>query len=143
MTTVFTCGVFDLFHAGHLDFLQRARALGDILIVGVNGDEYVRRTRGDGRPIYSLRDRMALLAALECVTRVVPFASDDPCDLIRHLKPDIVAKGSEYTRDNAPEAALIEQLGGRFVTLESLPIHGRDILSRISPEDFAALQTEL
>lgn len=128
---VFTCGVFDLFHFGHLDFLQRARALGDVLIVAVNDDESVRRRKGHD-PIYPLRERLQILNALQCVSRVVPLTRDDPCELVRRLKPDIVAKGSEYSHANAPEAAVIESLGGRFVVLESLPIHSSEILQRIA-----------
>lgn len=132
MTSVFTCGVFDLFHYGHLDFLLRAADLGDRLIVGVNSDEYVLGKKH--RPaLYPLRERMRILSALECVDEVVPFWEDDPCELIRRLKPDVVAKGSEYSHANAPEAALIESLGGRFVTLESLPIHASDILAKLIP----------
>jgi rfaE bifunctional protein nucleotidyltransferase chain/domain len=129
---VFTCGVFDLFHYGHLHFLQQARELGDMLIVGINGDEHATRTRGPGRPIYPLRERMQILTALECVDKVVPFFESDPCKLISRIKPDIVAKGDEYNHDNAPEAALIESLGGRFVTIESLPIHSSEILQRLT-----------
>lgn len=132
MTTVFTCGVFDLFHYGHLNFLLRAKLLGDELIVGVNCDDYARRTRGAGRPIYPLRERTCLLRALECVDQVIPFSEDDPCSLIRRLKPDIVVKGSQYSHANAPEAALIESLGGRFVVLQSLPIHSSEIAARLA-----------
>lgn len=131
MTTVFTCGVFDLFHFGHLDFLLRARAMGDRLIVGVNSDEYVVAKKGR-QPLYPLRERMLILNALECVDQVVPFWEADPCELVRKHKPDIVAKGSEYSRENAPEAAVIESLGGRFVVLESLPIHSSEILAKLS-----------
>lgn len=130
MTNVFTCGVFDLFHYGHLDFLLRARELGDRLIVGVNSDEYALAKKG--RLIYSLRERMLMLSSLECVDAVHPFWEDDPRELIRRLRPDIVVKGSEYSPANAPEAALIESLGGKFVTLPSLPIHSSDILERLT-----------
>lgn len=130
MSTVFTCGVFDLFHFGHLDFLLRARAMGEHLIVGVNADEYVVAHKGR-QPLYPLRERMHILNALECVDRVIPFWENDPCELVRRLKPDIVAKGSEYSRENAPEAAVVEQLGGRFVVLESLPIHSSEILAKL------------
>ena len=130
MLTVFTCGVFDLLHWGHVHFLEQARNLGDRLIVGVNSDDYVVRAKGR-EPIFPLRERLLMLRALECVTDVMPFCEPDPCRLIERLKPDIVAKGSEYNHSNAPEAALIEAMGGRFVTIESLPIHTSDILKRI------------
>lgn len=131
LTRVFTCGVFDLLHWGHVDFLQRARELGDELIVGVNSDEYVVRRKGR-EPFAPLRERLLMLNALECVTQVIPFFEDDPCNLVRRLRPDIVTKGSEYSRQNAPEAIVVESLGGRFVVLESLPIHTSDILKRLA-----------
>ena len=129
--TVFTCGVFDLFHAGHLDFLERARALGDSLIVAVNDDDYVARTRGPGRPVYLLADRIKLLRGLRCVDVVLPLLADNARELIRELRPDILVKGSECNYQNTPEVDVIEAIGGCFVTLESLPIHTATIIEHI------------
>jgi rfaE bifunctional protein nucleotidyltransferase chain/domain len=96
---VFTNGVFDILHAGHVQLLERARALGDILIVGVNSDASARRLgKGPGRPINRLRDRAALLAALACVDAVVPFNEDTPEPLLSKLKPDVLVKGADYGR---------------------------------------------
>ncbi|NJD05603.1 MAG: bifunctional D-glycero-beta-D-manno-heptose-7-phosphate kinase/D-glycero-beta-D-manno-heptose 1-phosphate adenylyltransferase HldE [Methylococcaceae bacterium] len=94
---VATNGCFDILHRGHLDYLQQARALGDRLIVLVNGDDSVRRLKGPERPVNSLDDRMAMLAALECVDWVVPFHEDTPRELICRILPDILVKGGDYT----------------------------------------------
>ncbi|MBI3547893.1 MAG: adenylyltransferase/cytidyltransferase family protein [Elusimicrobia bacterium] len=97
---VFTNGVFDLLHAGHVDLLERARALGDALIVGVNSDSSARRLeKGPGRPFNPLRDRMRVLAALASVDAVVPFSEDTPERLLSTLKPDVLVKGADYRPD--------------------------------------------
>ncbi len=95
-TVVFTNGCFDLLHRGHLESLRWAKAQGDILIVGVNGDESVRKLKGASRPVVGLEDRMEMLAALECVDYVVPFYEDRPRELIKALRPDVYVKGAEY-----------------------------------------------
>jgi D-beta-D-heptose 7-phosphate kinase/D-beta-D-heptose 1-phosphate adenosyltransferase len=95
-TVVFTNGCFDLLHRGHLESLRWAKAQGDVLIVGVNSDESVRKLKGVTRPIMSLEDRMEMLAALECVDYVIPFGEDRPRELIAALKPDVYVKGAEY-----------------------------------------------
>jgi D-beta-D-heptose 7-phosphate kinase/D-beta-D-heptose 1-phosphate adenosyltransferase len=95
-TVVFTNGCFDLLHRGHVESLRWAKAQGDILIVGVNGDESVRKLKGASRPVISLEDRMEMLAALECVDYVVPFYEDRPRELIKALRPDVYVKGAEY-----------------------------------------------
>ena len=98
-TVVFTNGVFDILHAGHVQLLERARALGDMLIVGVNSDASARRLgKAPGRPVNRLRDRAALLAALSCVDAVVPFDEDTPEPLLSKLKPDVLVKGADYGR---------------------------------------------
>ncbi|MDD5627602.1 MAG: adenylyltransferase/cytidyltransferase family protein [Elusimicrobia bacterium] len=98
-TVVFTNGVFDILHAGHVQLLERARSMGDVLIVGVNSDASARRLgKGPGRPVNRLRDRAALLAAFSCVDAVVPFAEDTPEALLAKLKPDVLVKGADYGR---------------------------------------------
>lgn len=114
---VFTNGVFDILHAGHMQFLQQARALGDVLVVGVNSDNSTRRLKGTGRPINSERDRMALVAALDMVDHVVLFDEDTPTQLIRLLRPDIHVKGGDYTYEALPEAEAVREAGGRIVIL--------------------------
>jgi D-beta-D-heptose 7-phosphate kinase/D-beta-D-heptose 1-phosphate adenosyltransferase len=94
---VFTNGVFDILHAGHVQLLERARGLGDILVVGVNSDASARRLgKSPDRPVNRLRDREALLAALSCVDAVVPFSQDTPEALLSKLKPDVLVKGADY-----------------------------------------------
>ena len=101
-------------------YLNRAKALGDVLILGINSDQSIRRLKGEERPINSLEDRAQVLAALSCVDHIVPFDSDTPHDLIQRIKPDIFVKGGDYTRETLPEAALVEALGGRVEILPYL-----------------------
>ena len=114
---VFTNGCFDILHSGHVTFLQQARALGDVLIVGVNSDNSVRRLKGETRPINSQADRVAVLAALEAVDHVVLFDEDTPERLVTQLRPDVHVKGSDYTIDRLPEARIVESYGGQVVIL--------------------------
>jgi D-beta-D-heptose 7-phosphate kinase/D-beta-D-heptose 1-phosphate adenosyltransferase len=109
---VFTNGCFDILHRGHVTYLRRARELGDVLVVGVNSDASIRRLKGPTRPINTLEDRLAVLAALRFVDHLVPFDEDTPHELIRVVRPDVFVKGGDYTRDRLPEAALVEELGG-------------------------------
>ena len=95
-TIVFTNGCFDLIHRGHIELLQKARRLGDLLIVGLNSDSSVRRLKGPARPLQTAADRASILAALEAVDYVVIFSEDTPANLIRQLKPDILVKGADY-----------------------------------------------
>ena len=117
---VFTNGHFDLLHVGHVDYLQKARALGDALFVGVNGDASSRRLKGAGRPIVPARERARLLAALRCVDAVVIFESDTARDLLAALQPDIYAKGGDYASKPLPERAVVEEYGGRVELIEFL-----------------------
>lgn len=112
-TVVLTNGAFDLLHVGHVRYLQAAKKLGDILVVAVNDDASVRRLKGAERPVFPLEERMELVAALEDVDRVVSFAEDDVRGVIRVLKPDIHAKGTDYTRETVPERDAVQSYGGR------------------------------
>jgi D-beta-D-heptose 7-phosphate kinase/D-beta-D-heptose 1-phosphate adenosyltransferase len=116
-TIVFTNGVFDILHVGHIQFLRQAKELGDILVVGVNSDRSARRLKGRNRPIIGERDRLALVAALEPVDYVVLFDEDDPAALIRALHPHIHVKGGDYADEALPEAAAVRDVGGRIVIL--------------------------
>ncbi len=109
---VFTNGCFDILHRGHITYLNRAKALGDVLIIGVNADDSIRRLKGPTRPINTLEDRVQVLAALSCVDHITAFAEDTPCNLVRALRPDVFVKGGDYTRERLPEAPLVEELGG-------------------------------
>ncbi len=129
---VFTNGCFDLLHRGHIDYLNNAKALGDVLIVGLNSDASVRRLKGEPRPISSLEDRIQVLSALSCVDHIVVFEEDTPANLIQLVRPDIYVKGGDYTRATLPEAALVESLGGRVEILPYLHDHSTtSIIERI------------
>jgi rfaE bifunctional protein nucleotidyltransferase chain/domain len=113
---VFTNGVFDLIHPGHVELLERARREGDTLIVGVNSDTSARRLeKGRGRPINSEGARARVVAGLAAVDCVVLFEEDTPLDLIERLEPDVLVKGADYERDAIVGADLVEATGGRVV----------------------------
>lgn len=116
-TTVFTNGVFDLLHRGHVEYLFAARRLGDRLIVGVNTDASVRRLKGPTRPINREVDRAIVLAGLACVDAVTLFDEDTPRELIAALLPDILVKGGDYTADRVVGKDEVEANGGRVVIL--------------------------
>jgi len=110
---VFTNGCFDLLHVGHVKYLQKARSLGDLLILGLNSDQSIRRLKGEKRPLIGEGERAHLLAALKCIDYVVVFDDDTPLDLIRVLRPDILVKGGDYTADGVVGKELVESYGGR------------------------------
>lgn len=110
---VFTNGCFDLLHAGHVKYLQKARNLGDLLILGLNSDASVRRLKGEKRPLISEDERAHILAALDCIDYVVLFDQDTPLELITALKPHILAKGGDYTADAVVGKDVVEAYGGR------------------------------
>jgi rfaE bifunctional protein nucleotidyltransferase chain/domain len=112
---VFTNGVFDLLHPGHLRYLQAARALGDVLIVGLNADASVRRNKGPARPITPQEERAELLAALACVDAVVIFPEDTPAHIITVVQPDILVKGADWAVDRIVGRDTVEARGGRVV----------------------------
>ena len=114
-TIVFTNGVFDLLHPGHLRYLQQARALGDSLIVGVNSDRSARVNKGPGRPITPEAERAELLAALSCVDAAVIFDEDTPWELIAALQPDVLVKGADWAEDAIVGRDIVEARGGRVV----------------------------
>jgi rfaE bifunctional protein nucleotidyltransferase chain/domain len=120
---VFTNGVFDLLHPGHVDILSAARALGDALVVGVNTDDSVRRLKGPSRPVRNENDRAHVLAALEAVDAVVLFDEDTPLALIRALWPDVLVKGGDYTVDTVVGAQDVMQRGGDVVIIPLTPGH--------------------
>jgi rfaE bifunctional protein nucleotidyltransferase chain/domain len=118
---VFTNGVFDILHRGHVTYLAQARALGKSLIVGVNTDQSVKMLgKGEDRPINNEADRMALLAALECVDLVVCFQEKTPVEIIEQIRPDIYVKGGDYHIDSLPETALIKTWGGKAYAIPFL-----------------------
>ncbi len=114
---VFTNGVFDILHAGHVQFLRQAKALGNVLVVGINSDRSTQRLKGAGRPINNERDRMALVAALDAVDAVVLFDEETPVELIRLLHPTLHVKGGDYADEALPEAEAVREGGGQVVIL--------------------------
>ena len=121
-TVVWTNGVFDLLHAGHVRSLRDARALGDVLIVGINSDASARRVKGPGRPLVCQEDRAEVLSALEMVDYVVIFDESEPSVALGRLQPDIHCKGEEYADGNrpVPESVVVEGYGG---SIRFLPLH--------------------
>jgi len=111
-TIVFTNGCFDLLHPGHIDYLEKAAACGDVLIIGLNDDASISRLKGDSRPINPLCDRMIMLAGLRAVDLVIPFCEDTPLNLITALMPDILIKGGDYTADDIVGATEVREAGG-------------------------------
>ncbi|WP_462327272.1 D-glycero-beta-D-manno-heptose 1-phosphate adenylyltransferase [Desulfobaculum sp.] len=118
---VFTNGCFDILHAGHADLLARARAHGDILVVGVNADESIPRLKGPTRPLNALQDRLFVLASLECVDYVVPFTEDTPYTLIQDVQPNILIKGGDWSVENIVGRDIVEATGGTVLSLPLKP----------------------
>jgi D-beta-D-heptose 7-phosphate kinase/D-beta-D-heptose 1-phosphate adenosyltransferase len=132
---VFTNGCFDILHSGHVTYLHCAKELGDVLIVGLNSDESIRRLKGESRPINPLPDRLQVLSALSSVDHIIAFGDetdDTPIPLIRTVKPDVFCKGGDYTKDQLPEAATVEESGGKIIFLTHIPDHSTTgIINRI------------
>jgi D-beta-D-heptose 7-phosphate kinase/D-beta-D-heptose 1-phosphate adenosyltransferase len=123
-TVVFTNGVFDLLHPGHIDVLRGARAEGDHLIVGLNSDASVRRLgKGPDRPVRGELDRAYVLASLEMVSAVVIFEQDTPLELVRALEPDVIVKGGDYTPASVVGSSDVTARGGRVVIIPVTPGH--------------------
>jgi rfaE bifunctional protein nucleotidyltransferase chain/domain len=114
---VFTNGCFDILHAGHLQYLEQARALGDVLVVGLNSDASVSRLKGPERPIVSEQDRAYLLAGLQCVDYVTLFGQDTPYELIAAIQPDVLVKGGDWTPDAIVGADIVLVRGGEVLSL--------------------------
>jgi rfaE bifunctional protein nucleotidyltransferase chain/domain len=125
-------GCFDLLHVGHIRYLEDARALGDLLIVGVNGDAAVRRLKGPGRPLMPAAERAEMLAALRAVDHVVVFDDDTADNLVGLLRPTVHAKGTDYTTDSVPERAAVLAAGGRVAIAGDAKAHStRDVIAEI------------
>jgi D-beta-D-heptose 7-phosphate kinase/D-beta-D-heptose 1-phosphate adenosyltransferase len=127
----FTNGCFDLLHPGHVHVLTRARAACDRLVVGLNGDQSVKRLKGEGRPIQDIHARAGVLAALEAVDLVVVFDEDTPLDLIRHIRPTVLVKGGDYRREEVVGYDVVEADGGEVLLIDIVPGHSTtDIVNR-------------
>jgi len=120
---VFTNGCFDMLHAGHVQLFRQARAAGDLLIVAINSDPSIRRIKGPSRPVNTQKDRVLLLSELESIDYVIVFDADTPTELLRAIKPDILAKGGEYSKRQVVGANLVERYGGEVMLIK--PVKGR------------------
>jgi D-beta-D-heptose 7-phosphate kinase/D-beta-D-heptose 1-phosphate adenosyltransferase len=132
-TVVFTNGCFDILHRGHVYYLEKARELGDLLVVGVNTDRSVRELKGPGRPVTGEDDRTHVVAALAAVDYVCLFDEPTPHELVAELLPDVIVKGAGYTEDAIVGSDIVRERGGRVVAIE--PLEGRStsaILERIA-----------
>lgn len=118
---VFTNGCFDILHAGHVRYLEAARALGDCLVLGLNTDASVRRLKGETRPVNTELDRAAVAGALAAVDYVVLFDEPTAETLIEKVRPAVYAKGSDYTRETLPEAKIVEKYGGEVHFIDLVP----------------------
>ena len=114
---VFTNGCFDILHAGHVTYLEKAKRLGDILIIGLNSDKSVKRLKGESRPVNSEHDRAIVLGALKAVDFVVYFEEDTPLELIKIIKPDFLVKGGDYKIENIVGADIVQDKGGEVVVI--------------------------
>jgi D-beta-D-heptose 7-phosphate kinase/D-beta-D-heptose 1-phosphate adenosyltransferase len=117
---VFTNGCYDILHPGHIELLSKARALGDVLVVGINTDESVRRLKGAGRPIFDEAERAELLGALEMVDFVCTFAEDTPLEAILKIRPDVLVKGADWGVDEIVGRSEVESWGGKVVSVPFL-----------------------
>ncbi len=140
---VFTNGCFDLLHRGHVSYLVRAKALGDVLIVGVNADASVRANKGPTRPINGLDDRLSVLEALSCVDHVVPFEAPVPMELIDVVRPDVYVKGGDYRVEDLPEASAVTAHGGSVQILPYVEDHSTtELIARVRGRPDAAVDRD-
>lgn len=129
---IFANGCFDLLHVGHIRYLQNARALGDALVLGINGDTGVAALKGDGRPLQCAEDRAEMLASLTCVDYVLLFDDLTVDGILKELKPDIHAKGTDYTEESVPERDTVRSYGGKVVIAGDPKDHStRDLIKTI------------
>ena len=132
---VFANGCFDLLHVGHVRYLEAAKGLGDLLVVGVNSDEQVRRLKGGGRPFVPERERAEVIASLRAVDYVTVFHEPTVTELLLALRPDIHAKGTDYTEDSVPERDVVRSFGGRVQIVGDPKDHSStEMFGRVSGE---------
>ncbi len=133
-TVALANGIFDLFHVGHLRYLQGAKDLADVLVVAVNDDRSARRNKGPGRPVIPQDERAEIVAGLACVDHVVLFGSKTVVPVIRKLQPDLQVKGTDYTPETIPEAAEVRRYGGRVAVAGDPKDHSTtEMLRRLGP----------
>lgn len=130
---VFTNGCFDILHAGHVNYLSKAKSLGDVLVVGLNSDRSVKKLKGKSRPIIAQKNRAILLAALEAVDFVVVFNDPTPLKLIKLVKPDVLVKGGDWKKQNIVGYDFVESYGGKVKSLAYIKgLSTRNIISKIN-----------
>jgi len=133
---VFANGCFDLLHVGHVRYLEAAKGLGDLLVVGVNSDEQVRLLKGEGRPFVPARERAEVIASLRAVDYVTVFHEPTVTELLLALRPDIHAKGTDYTEESVPERAVVRSFGGRVQIVGDPKDHSStEMLGRLTMDD--------
>lgn len=118
---VFTNGCFDIIHAGHVEYLKQSKKLGDVLVIGLNSDDSVRRLKGESRPVNNQSDRAVVLSELKSVDYVCVFEEDTPLELIQTLKPHIITKGGDYTVSEVVGGEFVIANGGEVVIIELVP----------------------
>ena len=129
---VFTNGCFDILHAGHVNYLSKAKSLGDVLVIGLNSDSSVKKLKGKTRPVVSQKNRALLLAALEVVDFVVVFNEPTPAKLIKAVKPDILVKGGDWKKEEIVGAEFVESYGGKVKSLAYIKgLSTRDLIAKI------------
>lgn len=132
LSVAFANGCFDVLHVGHVRYLQGAKREADLLVVGVNGDQSVRRLKGEGRPLQPEEDRALLVAALRVVDHVLVFSENDVSRLLLALRPDVHCKGTDYTPDTVPEREVVRSYGGRVAIVGDPKDHDtRGIVARL------------
>lgn len=130
---VFANGCFDLLHVGHIRYLQAARRLGDVLVLGLNSDESVRALKGKGRPVMGEDERVEILSALACVDYLLLFDDLTAANVLAQLQPDFHAKGTDYTEDTVPERVIVLSYGGKIAIVGDAKAHStREYLERIA-----------
>lgn len=133
---VFTNGCFDILHAGHVRYLEKARSFGDVLVLGLNTDASVRENKGDSRPINGELDRAAVVGALRAVDYVVLFGEKTAEAIIREVRPDVYVKGGDYTIETLPEARVVAEYGGRVELVRFLEGHSTTrMIEKIQGQD--------
>jgi rfaE bifunctional protein nucleotidyltransferase chain/domain len=131
-------GCFDILHVGHVRYLEGARALGDLLVVGINSDEQVRSLKGDGRPLVPERERAEIIAGLRAVDFVTIFNEPNVEAILRAIRPDIHAKGTDYTEDSVPERDVVRSFGGRVAIVGDPKDHSTsELISQLGQKDKA------
>jgi rfaE bifunctional protein nucleotidyltransferase chain/domain len=129
---VFTNGVFDILHFGHVQYLQKAKALGDKLIIGLNTDKSVKKFKGSNRPINKQADRAGVLSALECIDYVVYFSEPTPLKLIHQIQPDVLVKGADYKIKDIVGADFVKSIGGKVRRIRlSAGLSSTNLIQRI------------